>query len=230
MARITALLLLSAAVGCAQQQRNVGALTTYYTKVVPLVIIGEGWSQKIILNNVDTEQAIGILNFYTRDGQPWSVQLTSGSGSTFLVNIAPGATQIFETSVKQDPQTLGWALIDQTSQGLGDVLGQTVFRKQSPGRADLMTSMVLGDRAFDEFSVHFDNTGGNYTGLGIVTSTTCTTSSSSCQTDELYIVTVKDLNGVVISTKNFYQKRGRLNWMNLGDAFPGLTVQREHLT
>lgn len=220
MFRSIALVALLATAGLAQPQPNVGALTTYYTKVVPLVIVGEGWSQKIILNNVDTEQAIGTLNFYTKDGQPWTVQLTGGSGSTFLVNIAPGGTQIFETVARQDTQVLGWALIDQTTQGLGDVLGQTVFRKQSPGRADLMTSMVLGDRGFDEFSVHFDNTGGNYTGLGIVSSTACTTLSSSCQTDELYIVTIKDLNGAVISTKNLFQKRGRLNWMNLGDSFP----------
>ncbi len=218
MYRIVLVAAIIAVTGFAQQRGNVGALTTWSTKVVPLVIIGEGWSQKIILNNVDDTPAIGTLNFYTKDGQPWNVQLTNGSGSTFLVNVAPGATQIFETTVKQDVQVLGWAVIDQTSQGLGDVLGQTVFRKQSPGRPDLMTSMVLGDEGYESMSVHFDNTNGNYTGLGILTPYICT--FSFCQGDEQYVVTVLDLNGGVVSKKTILQKRGRLYWMNLGVDFP----------
>ncbi len=43
-------------------RRNVGTLTTNSTQVVPLVIIGEGWSQKIILSNVDkTDSAVGTI-------------------------------------------------------------------------------------------------------------------------------------------------------------------------
>ena len=151
------------------------------------------------------------------DGQPWTVETLAGTNSVFLFNLSPGQTSIIETRVKQDPQVLGWALISQTSGGLGDTLAQTVFRKQSAGRPDLMTSMVVGDQGFDDFSVHFDNTNGNYTGVGILTSyTPCT---ASCQ-DEQYIVTISDLNGGQISRKTIVQKRGRLYWMNLGADFP----------
>lgn len=181
------------------------------------MIIGEGWSQKIILSNVDTTPVIGTLQFYTKDGQPWTVQLTSGTGSAFLVNVPAGATAIYETVVKQDPQVLGWAIIDQ-GPGSGDALGQMVFRKQSEGRADLMTSMLLGDQGYEYFSVHFDNTNGNFTGLGILTSDLCT--QSYCQGDEKYTVTITDLNGNVISKKTILQKSGRLYWMNLGTDFP----------
>ena len=207
------------AISVLAQKRNVGTLTTNSTQVVPLVIIGEGWSQKIILSNVDSDTpATGTIQFYTKDGQPWTVETTTGSGSTFLLNVLPGAVQTLETTVKQTPQVLGWVLITQTLQGLGDIVGQTVFRKQAEGRADLMTSMVLGDRAFQDMSVFFDNTGGNYTGLGILVSEFCT--FSSCQGDEPYTVTIKDTTGAVISTKTIMQKRGRLYWMNLGVDFP----------
>ncbi|MEO5925612.1 MAG: hypothetical protein ABIR70_17450 [Bryobacteraceae bacterium] len=206
-------------------RRNVGTLTTNSTQVVPLVIIGEGWSQKIVLSNVDkTDSAVGTIQFYTKDGQPWTVETTSGTANTFLLNVSPGAVQTIETTVKQTPQVLGWALITQTSNGLGDILGQTVFRKQTDGRADLMTSMVLADRAFQELLIYFDNTGGNYTGLGILISEFCT--FSSCQGDEPYDVTIRDTTGTVISSKRIQQKRGRLYWMNLGVDFPETNGKR----
>jgi hypothetical protein len=81
-----------------------------------------------------------------------------------------------------------------------------------------MTSMVLGSQGFESFVVHFDNTNGNYTGLGILTSSLC--GYSFCQSDEPYTVTVLDFSGAVISKKTIQQKEGRLYWMNLGTDFP----------
>jgi hypothetical protein len=124
----------------------VSSLTTYSTQIVPLVIIGEGWSQRVVFLNVDTAlPVIGTLQFYTKDGQPWQVQTKDqGTASTFLVNLQPGQTAIFETVVKTSSQQLGWARLDLTIQGLGDVFGQTIFRKQTPGLPDFMCSMVMG--------------------------------------------------------------------------------------
>jgi hypothetical protein len=110
-----------------------------------MVIDGEGWSQQIILSNVDTPDgddtldritevtATGTLSFYTKDGQPWVVELKDrGKNSTFSVNLLPGQTAVYETVVHNYQQVLGWAKLEQTeshpfggasSGGLGMVLG-----------------------------------------------------------------------------------------------------------
>jgi hypothetical protein len=198
---------------------NAGALTTDFTQVVPLVIIGEGWSQRIVLTNVDDSRAaIGTVQFLTQAGQPWTVTLTSGDrGSIFAFSLQPNQTYTLETAVSQAPQTLGWALIDENSTGLGDLLGQTIFRKQTVGRPDLMCSLVLGGQAYTRLSVFFDNTGGNYTGMGILTSQICT---FSCDAPDPIRITVQDLSGNRISQKTITQKKGVLYWMNLGVDFP----------
>jgi hypothetical protein len=198
---------------------DASSLTTYITQVVPLVIVGEGWSQRVVLTNVDdTRSAIGTLQFFTQNGQPWTVSLTnSGNGSIFAFSLQPGQTLIYETVTQQNPQTLGWALIEENTSGLGDLLGQTIFRKQTLGQPDFMCSMILGGQAYRRLTVFFDNTGGKYTGMGILTSEVCT---FSCNNADSLRVTVQDLSGNVVSQKTINQKKGVLYWMNLGADFP----------
>lgn len=214
-------LLLWCVVAVNAQERNAGALTTYSTQVVPLVIVGEGWSQRIVIQNVDSDTpAIGTLSFYTKDGDPWPVTLRDkGTESVFLLNLSPGQTAIFETVASDAPQTLGWGVVDLTTQGLGDILGQVVFRKSAEGRPDFMTSHVLGFRGFESTTTFFDNTNGNYTGMAILTSELCNYSFCQDETNEL-IVTVRDLDGNVITQKTITQAFGTLYWMNLGVDFP----------
>lgn len=197
----------------------VSSITTFYQQIVPLVIVGEGWSQRIVFLNVDSAlPVIGTLQFYTKDGQPWQVQTKDqGTASTFLVNLSPGQTAILETVVKTSTQQLGWAMLELTSQGLGDVFGQTIFHKQTPGLPDFMCSMVLGGEGFEKLSVFFDNTAGKYTGMGILSSEICT--FSPCDPSQLK-VTVKRLDGSIISQRTITQNRGALYWMNLGVDFP----------
>jgi len=90
-----------------------------------------------------------------------------------LFNLSPGQTAIYETLVDNAPQRLGWALIEETSAGVGDMLGQTVSRKQNVGSPDFMTSHLLDFPGFERMSVFFDNTEGKYTGMGILTSDLC---------------------------------------------------------
>ncbi len=219
MNQLAVALLLSASVLIAQP-RNAGSITTHSTQVLPLVILGEGWTERLLLQNVDDSiSAIGTISFYTRDGQPWPIALRDrGTASTFLVALTPGQTAVFETLVSFASQQLGWAIISLGGQGSGDLLGQVVFRKQADGRPDLMTSMILGDRAFSRTTTFFDNTGGNYTGMGILTSELCTL--SSCQNGDALRVTIRDLAGTIIGQKQITQKRGTLYWMNLGVDFP----------
>jgi hypothetical protein len=124
--------------------------------------------------------------------------------------------------VKTYSQQLGWAILSQQSTGLGDLFGQTIFRKQTPGRPDFMCSMALGSTSFTSTSVFFDNTEGRYTGMGILSSETC---SFGCDTPVQLKVTVKTLDGLIISTKIIDQKKGVLYWMNLAVDFPE-TVNR----
>ena len=198
---------------------SAGALTTYSTQIVPLVIVGEGWSQRIALTNVDQSHlAAGTVQFFTQTGQPWTVGLTSGGrNSIFAFSLLPGQSTIFETVVLQDPQTLGWAMIQETVSGLGDLFGQTIFRKQTVGQPDFMCSHVLGGQAYTRLTVFFDNTGGRYTGMGILTSQTC---SFSCDTPDSLRVSIFDLAGNVVSQKTINQKKGVLYWMSLGIDFP----------
>ena len=192
----------------------VGSLTTWDRQIVPLVIVGEGWSQRIVLLDVGTSQPVtGILQFYTRDGQPWQVQMKDqGTASAFPVILQPGQSAIFETVVKTSSQQLGWASLQLT----GDLFGQTIFRKQTPGLPDFMASMVLGSQTYEKLSVFFDNTGGNSTGMGVLTSKIC---SSFCSPLQLRVV-VTGLDNAVISQRTISQSPGTLYWMNLAVDFP----------
>ncbi len=195
-----------------------GSLTTFYNQVVPLVIIGEGWNQRIILTNVDDSvPAIGNIQFFTQAGAAWTVSTSAGRNSVFAFSLQPGQTFILETTVSQAPQALGWAAIQENTNGLGDFLGQTVFRKQTAGLPDFMCSLILGSQAYSRLSVFFDNTGGNYTGMGVLTSDIC---NFSCDTPDSLRVTVTDISGNKISQKTISQKKGVLYWMNLGVDFP----------
>jgi len=196
---------------------NVSSLTTFYNQIVPLVVVGDGWSQRFVFLNVDDKlPVVGTLQFYTKDGQPWQVQMKDqGTASIFLVNLQPGQTALFETVVKTTSQQLGWASLQLTSQGMGDVFGQTIFRKQTAGLPDFMCSMVLGGLGFAKMSAFFDNTGGNYTGMGILSGEIC----SACQPTQ-FKVTVKGLDGSTISQRTITQNLGALYWMNLAADFP----------
>jgi hypothetical protein len=97
------------------------------------------------------------------------------------------------------------------------VLGQTVFRKQTAGLPDFMCSMVLGYTAYRQLTVFFDNTNGNTTGMGILTSDVC---SFNCNVADSLRVTVSDPSGNILSQKTISQKKGVLYWMNLAVDFP----------
>jgi hypothetical protein len=202
---------------------KVGTLSTWITQVVPLVILGDGWNQKIILQNVDTSRsAVGTIRFFTQDGAPRQIALKDRGPATdtYLFNLSVGQTVIFETLVDNASLRLGWALIEQSSSGVATMLGQTIFRKQNIGSPDFMTSHVLGHEGFYRMVAYFDNTDGKYTGMGILTPNLfCSVSCATLAAAELR-VTVRDLAGNPISQKTINQKPGVLYWMNLGVDFP----------
>jgi hypothetical protein len=185
-----------------------------------MIIIGEGWQQKIVVVNVDyysQKPTVGTLHFYTKDGKPWKLPL-QGYGPTDHVdiNLNPGQMISLETVVSSDPQSLGWAsfdLVSNTNQW-GIYHAYTVYRKQTPGQPDLMTSVPLVDGLEDEWVIPFDNTDGKYPGIALVN-----TSSSSTTT---FSLKVYDPNGILIKTISKTVKPLCLEWFSLLAENPDL--------
>ena len=201
----------------AEAERNTDSgLGDYYA---PLVIVGEGWSQQIVINNVDEddESLIGELRFYRQNGDPWMIDLV-GRGSTdrVFVTLRPDQMMIVETVVKQDPQTLGFAVLETDCCAWH--LAQTIFRKQAPGRPDLMTSMPLPQTTYGSTTIPFDNRGGKYAGVGVLNADTCY--SFGCEGELLYIF--RDENGSEIKRVRRTQRNSTLEWFSLSAGHPEL--------
>lgn len=204
---------------------KVGAGTTFDDPVIPMVILGDGWTERFVLQNVDSKwSSAGTISFFSADGTPLSVNLKDrGAFTAFDFNIPSGNTLMIETVPTNGAQRLGWALVQQRGtssvsndySGIGDMFGQIIFRKSTPGLPDFMCSIVLGAHAYTKLTTFFDNTGGNYTGMGVVTSN----SFRGTGTVDLR-VTVRDISGSVVSQKIITRGQRTLYWMNLGVDFP----------
>lgn len=206
-----------------ERKNEIGSLTTYSTQVVPLIIAGEGWSQKLVISNVDeSDSAVGTIRFFRADGRPWTLPLKDkGAETVQLINLQPGQTLVLETEAKETSQELGWAYVDLSSGGLGDIFGQSIFRKQTSGRPDLMTSTPFALYAYDRLHIFFDNLGSKYAGVGIVLVDTC---QFGCQ-DETVKIRFRKLDGSVIAEKTKTYKEGTLNWFSLSAEFPEVIEQ-----
>ena len=212
------LLFVLSALGADSGRKNIGPISTTYEQIVPLVIIGEGWSQSIVIQNVDDETpAVGIMTFYTRLGEPWQVDL-EGQGKTdrVLINLNPGQAMVVKTVEYFHYQELGWAHIDLDLDGLGDILCQTLYRKRQEARPDLMTSVVLSRSAYDRMSLYFDNTDGKYAGVGILHSDLC----SWCGDKPEFRIRITDLSGNQIAETTRALDYGELWWLSLVYDFP----------
>jgi len=200
----------------------VGSLTTFSTQIIPLVTIGDGWSQRFVVQNTDdTFPSTLTIKFFTKDGTPMLVSIIGAgpapSASAFTFNLQAGKSVAFDTVVSNAPLQIGWAYLG-SSAGSGNFFGQTIFRKSTPGLPDFMCSMVFGGLGFQQLSTFFDNTSGNITAMGIVTSIQC--GVLSCADTVPLVVTVRDISGAVVSQKIVNQKLGTLNWINLGNDYP----------
>jgi hypothetical protein len=207
----------------ADRRRNVSSLTTYSDQVIPLVIVGEGWSQQIVISNVSDPVAVatGTLSFFTSDGKPWEVELRDRQkASTYLVNINAGGVAIYETLVRDFSQLLGWALLELNSRS-GDCLMQSIWRKQTTGRPDLMTSTVASGRSLlpSQTTTFFNSTEGRYHGIGIVFAETCS-GLSRCTQPNRFRARLIAPDGSVLSEKIIDIKPGNLFWSSLETEFP----------
>jgi hypothetical protein len=207
----------------AQETLKMRPLTSSYTigpSIQPMIIIGEGWQQKIVIVNVSyysPEPTVGMVHFYNKDGKAWKVPL-QGYGLTdhVEVNLNPGQMIVLETEVSWNPQSLGWAsfdLVSNTDQW-GIYHAYTVFRKQTAGQPDLMTSVPLVDALEDNWIIPFDNTGGKFPGIALVNT------SSYSTTD--FLLSVYDTQGNLIKTISKTVKPLCLEWFSLLAGNPDL--------
>lgn len=196
--------------------KELSVISTGSTKFVPLVIVGEGWSQQFLLKNVDDDDAAsGTIEFFTADGEPWEVELDGmGAKSLFFLNMLPGQMALLETAVKFDGQVLGFAKVDFGC--CPDVVAQSIFRKQTQGRPDLLTSVPVTGDTSETLHIPFDNRDGKFAGVGILTTDSCF--SFSCETKMR--IRFRDANGTVFHEANRIQKNETLHWFSLSADYP----------
>lgn len=202
--------------------------TSEYTigpSVQPLIIIGEGWTQQFIFINVDyyspTEPTVGTFRFYSQDGKAWKVPLRNlGLTDHVDINLRPGQMLMLETEVLWSYPQLGWGhfeLSSSTSEW-GIYHAFTVYRKQTEGRPDLMTSVPFVDGLEDEWIIPFDNDGWKYPGIALVN-----TGASGTITFFLDVISV---DGSRIKTLAKTVPPRNLHWFSLIGENPDLTGKR----
>ena len=183
---------------------------------VPLVVVGDGWSQQIVIQNVDEEEAMtGTLKFFTAEGEPWPVELIGrGTADTFFVTLLPGQLVMYESVPKFNPLLIGYAHIDANC--CPRSLIQTIFRRQETDRPDFMTSLAIEEDSSRDVHVLFDNRDGKFAGVGILTTGFCF--SFSCET--VMDLTFRDEFGNVIVQDRRTQRNGTLWWFSLSVEYP----------
>lgn len=184
-------------------------------KYVPLVILGEGWTQQIIVQNSGDEPVTGTVKFFTSTGEPWRVPLQGrGTNESFFVTLNPGAIAVYETVVSFGGQQLGFAYINLS--GYSDTAAQTIYRKQSPGRPDLLTSLPVGSDSLESSHLFFDNRNGNFAGVGILATDSCY--SFGCETK--FRIRLRDDQGNTFSERIVTRRNQTLWWFSLTAEFP----------
>ena len=157
--------ILPSAFGWENPSRRIG--TTFMNDIAPMIIVGEGWSVQIVIQNLDPTAAVGIMRFYHRDGTPWDLPLVDHEmdHGELPLTFQGYETVVLEVPVSWDYQQLGWGRLDINC--CPDLLGQVIYRKQQADRPDLMTSVPFA-ADMDRSTVYFDNRGWKYAGVGIV--------------------------------------------------------------
>jgi len=214
--RLAAIIVLSGTALFADEANKAIAPDLLTEAYVPLVIIGEGWSQQIVIHNVDEEEAVtGTLKFFTAQGDPWEVELEGhGTADTFFVTLLPNQIVAYETVAKFHPQILGYAQIDTDCCPRSII--QTIFRRQEEDRPDLMTSLAIEEESLRAVRIPFDNRGGKFAGVGILNTEPC----FSFQCEMAMDLVFRDAQGNVILEDRKTLRNKTLWWFSLSSEYP----------
>lgn len=219
----TADVLPSSILSSSSRQRNVGTLATYFIHTIPLVIVGEGWSQQFVVTCVDASRGCAFtVSFWDRDGNSWPVDIVGITKSAvYQVTLQSGQTTVFETPVTFGAQALGWALLMGGVGGPGDFLAQTIWRKQTVGRPDLMTSAIASAPSLSpaKTTIFFDSRDGKYAGVMVLFADYCIAGCSSSQ-PVAFRGRAYENSGKLLAERTYQLRLGALHWFCLECDIP----------
>ena len=110
--------------------------TTAFDIFVPLIVVGGGWHQQIVLTNLDDALVEGELRIYNQVGSPWSIkEVIHGYGDAWTFTLRAHETLIFQTEpVFGQASMIGFAQIDFGS--LTNVAAQLILGQYTQRAAD----------------------------------------------------------------------------------------------
>jgi len=121
---------------------------------LPQVAFGGGWYTALYFSNTTSSAVSLSVSFLAENGTPLSVPLLeSGSASSRIINLNPGATAVLEAPNTGDlVQGWGEAILPP------GVIGYAVFRQSVPGRADQEAVVPLTSESKQTADLVYDDT------------------------------------------------------------------------
>ncbi len=206
--------LLASALALPQGKKIEASLNT--DVYIPVVVVGGGWSQQIIIQNVDEDPISGTMEIFTEKGDPWEIEIEGqGKGDTFFVNLLPKQMEVFEIPRSLEEQISGYAKLDLACCVWGSV--QTVYRREHPEIQDFAASVVVQGESLRGLDMMIDNRDGNFTAVGILTTRTCYSFSCESAMDIVF----RDKDGIEIFSHTKTQKNRTFEWVIL-EHYPEL--------
>ncbi len=226
-----AFLMLSPVFGAAESSKNrVSEPSLSHVAYQPLVIVGEGWSQEIIIQNIGPFRGTpleGALEFFTASGEPWLVDVEGhGKVSTVPVSVPVYGSLTVKTMVFQTPQELGWARIrfPEDVDVRNFFHAYTIYRRQLEGLPDQMTSAPLSNITFGPDTViYYDHTDGKLTGVALLNPPTDRHNFVD------FTIRLYDETGELLHEEPRKLQKGEMWWFSLTADFPETEGKRGQL-
>jgi hypothetical protein len=201
------------------------------TAVQPVVVFGDGWQQKFIIQNVGAylKQDLKLtLEFYRSDGKPWSIETKDhGTVDKIPLTIPVFGLATIETALSFGPNETGWMKIVTVpysqDEGRNYFHAQTILKRVSTDRPDSVMVAQLWTGGFSDDSVtHFDLQDGNKLDLTILNSYEPT---SFTKQDTITIM-LYDEDGQPFARKTKAIQRLQSVTFSLADEFPAALDRR----
>jgi hypothetical protein len=140
------------------------------------VASGGPWNTIITLENISAVSHEVRVDFWANDGSPLNLAFTTTlqgnsvttAGSSVHETVNAGATLLIETQAPASPTVFaGWAQVFSS----GPISGFAIFRERLSNGSYAEGTVPLEDRNISALVVPFDNTGGFFTGVALINST-----------------------------------------------------------
>lgn len=86
---------------------------------------GNGLSMTVVVNNLSSEQATGVLRAFAPDGSPQLLPFLSGSAEEVLLDLPPSGSKTLVTAGTSDPLKTGYLVLETDTT---EVVGTAIFR------------------------------------------------------------------------------------------------------